>query len=79
LIEDRDGAAADGRDEGGVMPGEAITILHLSDPQFGHNHLFGSSGLDAATREPLRALRSHAGRVQAVAFEYDRNMACLRR
>ena len=51
------------------MPSKAITILHLSDPQFGHNHLFGSSGLDAATREPLRALRSHAGRVQAVAFD----------
>jgi hypothetical protein len=27
------------------MPAEAITILHLSDPQFGRNHLFGSSGL----------------------------------
>ena len=27
------------------MTGEAITILHLSDPQFGRNHLFGSSGL----------------------------------
>jgi hypothetical protein len=27
------------------MAADSITLLHLSDPQFGRNHLFGSSGL----------------------------------
>ena len=53
------------------MPGEAITILHLSDPQFGHNHLFGSSGLTvddqhldslfARLHEDLRGLAEAGG------------------
>jgi 3',5'-cyclic AMP phosphodiesterase CpdA len=53
------------------MPGEAVTILHLSDPQFGRNHLFGSSGLTvddqhldslfARLHEDLRGLAESEG------------------
>jgi WD40 repeat protein len=32
-------------EERGSRNGDSITLLHLSDPQFGRNHLFGSSGL----------------------------------
>jgi hypothetical protein len=30
---------------------EALTVLHLSDPQFGRNHLFGGNGLTEADRD----------------------------
>src|SRR6266702_8439253 len=30
------------------MVAETITLLHLSDPQFGKEHLFGSAGLTEA-------------------------------
>ncbi|MFZ4768259.1 MAG: metallophosphoesterase family protein, partial [Roseimicrobium sp.] len=30
------------------MPGDALTILHLSDPQFGKNHVFGKRALPLA-------------------------------
>ncbi len=31
--------------------GEPLTLLHLSDPQFGKLHLFGGAGLTRADRD----------------------------
>jgi 3',5'-cyclic AMP phosphodiesterase CpdA len=31
------------------MPGDSLTILHLSDPQFGMNHVFGTSAVGSET------------------------------
>ncbi len=45
------GAGAKGRRAAGAGPGggaERLTILHVSDPQFGAHHLFGGNGLTPA-------------------------------
>ncbi|HSV66372.1 MAG TPA: pentapeptide repeat-containing protein [Mycobacteriales bacterium] len=45
------GPPVPGRPERRYGPASELTVLHLSDPQFGRQHLFGGNGLTAADRD----------------------------